>query len=184
MSLDLSEFKKKMDSAIDVVKREFVGLRTGRASTNMLDHILVEAYGSQVPLNTVGAVSVPEARLLAVTVWDNSQIKAVEKAIRESNLGLNPMTDGNTIRVPLPSLTAERRTELAKVAGKHAEAGKIAIRNVRRDAMDFVKKQEKDKKIAEDAVKGENDKIQKLTDEHIKLVDDLLAAKEVEIKQV
>jgi ribosome recycling factor len=184
MSVNLDECKKKMDSALEAVKREFVGLRTGRASPNLLDHIKVDAYGAETPINQVGAVSVPEPRLLTVSVWDASLVKAVEKAIRESDLGLNPMTEGNTIRVPLPSLTEERRKELVKVAGKYAESGRIAVRNVRRDFMDAAKAAEKKNEITEDEQKKLADKIQKLTDDHVKLVDDLLSAKEKEITQV
>ena len=180
MSIDLNACKKKMDSGIEVLKRDFGGLRTGRASTNLLDNIKVEAYGAETPINQVGAVSVPEARMLTVTVWDSSLTKAVEKAIRDSDLGLNPMADGNTIRVPLPSLTEERRKELVKVAGKYAENARIAVRNVRREFMDSIKKdggsEDDQKKLSAD--------VQKVTDDHIKIIDDLLAAKEKEIVQV
>lgn len=180
MSVNLDECKKKMDSAIEVLKREFSGLRTGRASPNLLDAIKVEAYGSEMPINQVGSVSVPEPLLITVTVWDNGMIKATEKAIRESSLGLNPMSEGNTIRVRLPSMTEERRKELVKTAGKYAEGAKISVRNVRRDFMDASKKAG----LPEDEEKKLSEKIQKLTDEHVKIIDDLAAHKEKEILQV
>jgi len=180
MSVDLDECKKKMDSAIEALKREFGGLRTGRASPNLLDHIKVDAYGTETPLNQVGSVSVPEPLLLTVSVWDAGLTKGVEKAIRDSNLGLNPMAEGNLIRVRLPSMTEERRKELVKTAGKYAEGGRIAVRNVRRDYMELVKKSD----LPEDEEKKMSERVQKLTDEHIKTVDDLLAHKEKEIAHV
>ncbi len=180
MSVNLDECKKKMDGALDALKREFGGLRTGRASPNLLDHIKVEAYGAEVPIAQVGSVSVPEPLLLTVSVWDAGLTKAVEKAIRDSNLGLNPMAEGTLIRVRMPSMTEERRKELVKTAGKYAENGRIAVRNVRRDFMDAVKKAD----LPEDEEKKMTEKVQKLTDEHVKMVDDLLAHKEKEIVQV
>ncbi len=184
MTINLDDCKKKMDGGIESLKREFGGLRTGRASPNLLDPVKVDAYGSEVPITQVGSISVPEPLLITVSVWDGSLTKAVEKAIRESNLGLNPVADGNTIRVRLPSLTEERRKELVKVAGKYAEAARIAVRNVRRDFMDAAKAAEKKGDVSEDEQKKIAEKIQKLTDEHVKIVDDLLIAKEKEIVQV
>lgn len=178
------EITRKMDSAIKSLQHEFSGLRTGRASTNLLDGIQVEAYGSMVPMNQVGNVTAPEARMLVVNVWDKTMVKAVEKAISNANLGLNPAVDGQTIRVPIPALSEERRKELVKVAGKHAEAAKVAIRNVRRDGMDEAKKNQKAGKISEDALAGEEKAIQKLTDDHVKKVDELVAAKEKDILSV
>lgn len=178
------ELSKRMDGALATLTKEFQGLRTGRASTNLLDTLQIEAYGSYVPINQVGNVTAPEPRLLNVNVWDKSMVKAVEKAIRESDLGLNPAVDGQTIRVPLPPLSEERRKELVKIAHKFAEAAKVAVRNVRRDGMDEIKKQEKDKKISEDEQRKLSDQIQKLTDDYVKKVDDQLALKEKDILSV
>ncbi|RED53299.1 ribosome recycling factor [Aestuariispira insulae] len=182
--LDMKDLDKRMNGALDVLAKEFAGLRTGRASPNLLDPIMVDAYGSMVPINQVAGVSVPEPRMLTVTVWDATVTKAVEKAIRESDLGLNPMTEGNVLRVPLPELNEERRQDLQKVAGKYAEAARVAIRNVRRDGMDHVKKAEKDSEISKDDAHRMSDEIQKATDDHIKKVDEALATKEQEIMQV
>ncbi len=182
--VNLNDFERRMDGAIDTLKKEFAGLRTGRASTSLLEPVIVEAYGSPTPINQVGNISVPEPRMLSVQVWDQGLIKSVEKAIREAGLGLNPMTDGNTIRVPIPELNEERRNELAKVAGRYAEQSRVAVRNVRRDAMDMLKKMEKDGDISQDEQKVSSDNVQKLTDKHIKMIDDLLSNKEGEIKQV
>lgn len=178
--MNLDQTKQRMESAVDALRKEFSGLRTGRASTNLLDNISVDAYGSMMPMNQVGTVGVPEPRLLTVQVWDKGLVKNVEKAIRDANLGLNPQPDGQLIRVPVPELSQERRQELAKIAGKYAETGRIAVRNVRRDAMDELKKA----KLPEDEQKGQSEKIQKLTDETIKKIDDALAAKEKEISHV
>jgi ribosome recycling factor len=178
--MNLDQTKQKMDSTFDALKKEFAGLRTGRASTNLLDNIQVEAYGSRMPLSQCGTVGVPEPRLLTVQVWDGGLVKAVEKAIRDAGLGLNPQPDGQLVRVPVPELSAERRTELVKIAGKYAESARVAVRNVRRDAMDGIKKE----KLPEDATKTANDKVQKLTDETIKKIDETFAAKEKEITQV
>jgi ribosome recycling factor len=178
--MNLDQTRQRMEGALDALKKEFSGLRTGRASTSLLDNIQVEAYGSMMPLSQVGTVGVPESRLLTVQVWDGGMTKAVEKAIRDSGLGLNPQPDGNLIRVPLPELSQERRNELIKVAGKYTEAARVAVRNVRRDAMDALKKE----KLSEDEQKGQSEKVQKLTDETIKKIDDLLAAKEKEISHV
>ncbi len=178
------ELQKRMDGALATLAKEFQGLRTGRASTNLLDPIMVDAYGSMLPMNQVGNVTAPEPRLLSVTVWDKGMVKAVEKAIRESDLGLNPAVDGSTIRVPIPALSEDRRKEMVKVAGKYAEAAKVAIRNVRRDGNDDLKKQEKDGKISEDDLRKGEAQIQKLTDDYVKKVDEQLAAKEKDILSV
>lgn len=181
---NLTEFARRMDGAVDALRKEFGGLRTGRASASLLDPIMVQAYGSSMPLNQVGTVSVPEPRMITVQVWDKSQVSAVEKSIRDAGLGLNPAADGQLVRVPIPELSQERRQELTKVAHKYAEQARVAVRNIRRDAMDFLKKQEKDKHISEDELHGLSDRVQKMTDEHIKRVDDTLAGKEKEILQV
>jgi ribosome recycling factor len=181
---DLSDVKRRMDGAVDTLKKELNGLRTGRASANLLDPIMVESYGSMMPLSQVGTVSVPEPRLLTVTVWDKGTVKAVEKAIREAGLGLNPSTDGTLVRVPLPDLNQERRQELVKVAGKYAESARVSVRNVRRDGMDMLKKAEKAKEISEDEQKKLSDDIQGFTDARIKQIDQTLATKEKEIMQV
>ncbi|MCR6643290.1 MAG: ribosome recycling factor [Terricaulis sp.] len=180
----LDDYKKRMDGALTSLQHEFSGLRTGRASTALLDPIMVEAYGASTPLNQVANVSVPEPRMIAVTVWDKSTVGAVDKAIRASNLGLNPIIDGQTLRIPIPPLTGERRAELAKVAGKYAETARIAVRNVRRDAMDHLKKAEKDGLISQDEQKRHGEEVQKATDDHIKKIDDSLKHKEDEITQV
>ncbi len=182
--MNLDQIKHRMDGALEALRKEFSGLRTGRASTAMLDPVQVDAYGSMMPLNQVANVSVPEPRLLSVQVWDKGMVKAVEKGIRDAGLGLNPQADGQLIRVPVPELSSERRQELAKIAGKYTEQARIAVRNVRRDAMDELKKQEKDKKISEDEHKSLGEKVQKLTDEVIKKIDEAFAHKEKEITLV
>lgn len=184
MSADLNELEKRMHGAMDALKKEFGGLRTGRASVNLLDPVMVEAYGQRMPLNQVGTVSAPEPRLLTVSVWDKSLVTPTAKAIREAGLGLNPSPDGQMIRIPIPELTTERRNELAKLAHKYAEQGKVAVRNVRRDGMEALKKAEKDRKISEDEHRQKADEVQKLTDRYVKLVDEALAHKEKEIKTV
>lgn len=181
---ELDALQRRMNGAIDALKTEFAGLRTGRASVSLLEPVKVNAYGSDMPLNQVGTVTTPEPRLIAVQVWDKGLVKAVEKAIRDSGLGLNPQTEGTTIRVPLPELNAERRAELIKVAGKYAEQARIAVRNVRRDGMEALKKQEKDRKISEDEHKVQSEKIQKMTDAVIAKVDETFAAKQKDIAQV
>jgi ribosome recycling factor len=181
---DMKDIKRRMDGALDALKREFGGLRTGRASVSLLEPIVVEAYGGSMPINQVGTVSAPESRMLTVQVWDRSLVNAVEKAIRESELGLNPATEGQTLRVPIPPLSEERRAELVKVAGRYTEQAKVAVRNVRRDGMDALKRMEKDGEISEDEHRKRADEIQQVTDDHIKLIDDALAAKEEEIMQV
>ena len=178
------DLKHRMEVTIDVVKKEFRGLRTGRASVSLLEPIMVDAYGSQMPLNQVASIAAPEARLLTVQVWDKGQAKAVEKAIRESSLGLNPAVEGQLMRVPIPALTEERREELKKVASKYAEEGKIAIRNVRRDGNDHLKKMEKDHQISEDEHHQYHDEVQKMTDGFIGQIDEALSHKQEEIMQV
>jgi ribosome recycling factor len=173
-----------MDGALEALRKEFGGLRTGRASAHLLDQIVVQAYGSAMPLNQVGNVNVPEPRMITVQVWDRGLVREVEKAIRDGGLGLNPASDGQLVRVPIPELSQERRTELSTIAHKYAEQARVAVRNVRRDGMEMLKKQEKDGKISQDEHKGLHDQVQKLTDEHIKKVDETLAAKEKEIMQV
>ena len=180
----LDDFKKRMDGALTALTHEFGGLRTGRASATILDPIQVEAYGAISPLNQVAGVTVPEPRMISVQVWDKSVVQAVDKAIRAANLGLNPIVDGQTLRIPVPALTGERRTELSKVAAKYAETARVAVRNVRRDAMDHLKKLEKEHAISEDEHKRHGAEVQKTTDEHIKKIDDALRHKEEEIMQV
>ncbi len=180
----LGEFGRRMDGALEALRKEFAGLRTGRASAHLLDQVHVSAYGSSMPLNQLGTVSVPEPRMITVQVWDRSQVGAVEKAIRDSGLGLNPGSEGQLVRVPIPELSQERRVELSKIAHKYAEQGRVAVRNVRRDAMDLLKKQDKDGKISQDEHRVLSDQVQKLTDEHVTKIDDALAVKENEILQV
>ncbi len=181
---DLSDIKRRMDGAIETLRKEFQGLRTGRASVNLLDPVMVEAYGNPTPLTQVGTVGAPEPRLLTVTVWDKGMVKSVEKAIRESGLGLNPSSDGTLIRIPLPDLNQERRQELSKLAGKYAEQAKVSVRNVRRDGMEMLKRQEKDGDITQDEHRRWSDEVQTLTDNHIKRIDEALQTKEKEIMQV
>ena len=180
MTYDKNEIKRRMDGAIDNLAKEFGGLRTGRASVNLLDPVVVEVYGSKMPLNQLGTVSVPEPRMLSVQVWDGGNVKAVEKAIRDGGLGLNPMPEGNNIRIPIPDLNEERRSELTKIAGKYAENTRISVRNVRKDGMDAVKKDD----LPEDEEKRLQDEVQKLTDEAIKKIDTMLADKEKDIMTV
>lgn len=179
-----NDAKIRMDKTLESLKSDFGGLRAGRAHASLLDGIMVEAYGSLTPISQVGTVSVPDARTLSVSVWDKSLAKSVEKALRESDLGLNPVSDGNLIRIPIPPLSEERRKELVKVAGKYAEQNKVALRNIRRDALDEVKKLKKDNLISEDEEKRAENEIQKLTDEAVKKVDELQAQKEKDIMQV
>ncbi|MBS0237638.1 MAG: ribosome recycling factor [Proteobacteria bacterium] len=181
---DIKEIEKRMRASIDALKREFTGLRTGRASVNLLDPVQVMVYGSRMPLNQVATVSVPEPRMITVQVWDRSNVIAVDKAIREANLGLNPITDGQVLRLPIPALTADRRQELVKLAHKYAEQAKVSIRNVRREAMDVLKKLEKDGKMSQDDHRGNSEKVQELTDRLIKEIDGTLVTKEAEIQKV
>lgn len=183
-NFDLKDIEKRMRGALGVLKQEFGGLRTGRASASLLDPIVVNAYGAKMPIAQVATVSVPEARMISVTVWDKSQVSAVEKAIRESDLGLNPVVDGTTLRLPIPELNQERRQELSKIASKYAEQARISVRNVRRDGMDLLKKLEKDNEIGEDEHHSLSGKVQELTDGVIKEVDAMLSTKEREIMQV
>jgi ribosome recycling factor len=183
-AFDIKALEKRMDGAVASLKTEFSGLRTGRASVHLLDTVTVSAYGSAMPLNQVASVSAPEARMLAVSVWDKSMVGAVDKAIREANLGLNPVVDGQTLRLPIPPLSEERRKDLVKLAGKFAEAAKIAVRNVRRDGNDQLKAAEKKGDINEDGLKSKTTDVQKLTDKVIASIDEALKVKEQEIMQV
>jgi ribosome recycling factor len=180
----IAELKRRMDGALEALRKEFAGLRTGRASAHLLDHVMVKAYGGEMPINQVGNVNVPEPRLISVQVWDRGLVVSVEKAIREAGLGLNPISDGQLVRIPIPELSQERRQELTKIAHKYTEQGRVAVRNVRRDGMDALKKMEKDGKISQDEHRHRADEIQKLTDAHVHTVDDMLAQKEKEILQV
>ena len=181
---DLKIYRDRMDKAVSALREEFSGLRTGRANAGLLEPVQVEAYGSMSPLHAVAAISVPEPRMISVSVWDKSMVTPVEKAIRAAGLGLNPIVDGQTLRIPVPPLTEERRKDLAKLAGKYAEQQKIAVRNVRRDANDDLKKAEKASEISQDEQKKMEAEVQKDTDAAIKRIDETLKAKEVEIMQV
>lgn len=182
--VDLDDIKRRMDGSLSSLKTEFMGLRAGRAATGMLEPVMVDAYGSKMPMSQVGNISAPEPRLLTVTVWDASLTSSVEKAIRESDLGLNPMAEGTLIRVPIPDLSEERRRDMVKVASRYAEAARVSVRNVRRDGIETARKMQKDSLISEDELRDLEGDIQKLTDEHVKLIDDSLANKEKEITQV
>ncbi len=181
---ELKTYRDRMDKAVSSLKEEFQGLRTGRANAGLLDPVQVQAYGSTSPLNAVAAISVPEPRMISVSVWDKGMVGPVEKAIRAAGLGLNPIVDGQTLRIPVPPLTEERRKELAKLAGKYAEQQKISVRNVRRDANDDLKKAEKAGDISQDEQKKMETEVQKDTDAAIKRIDETLKTKEVEIMQV
>lgn len=183
-NFDLNDLKRRMQGAIQLFKQELGGLRTGRASTSLLDHIQVDAYGTHMPLNQLATISVPEPRLLSVQVWDKSMVHAVEKAIMSANLGLNPATEGQVLRLRIPELNEERRKELVKVAHKYAEAARVAVRHVRRDGLDVLKRLEKDHKISEDDHKRDADLVQKATDQFVADVDQMLAVKEKEIMTV
>lgn len=178
------DIRRRMEGAVEVLQKEFGGLRTGRASTSLLEPVTVVAYGSDMPMNQVGTIGVPEPRMLTVQVWDKGLVSAVEKAIRESGLGLNPAVDGQLVRVPIPALTEERRTELSKVAAKYAEEARIAVRNVRRHAMDSLKQAERGGDISQDEQHDYADQVQKITDEFVATIDQALAAKEEDIMQV
>jgi len=180
----LPKYRERMDKAVSALKEEFASLRTGRASSSLLDQVQVEAYGSRVPISQIGAVSVPEPRSITVSVWDKAIVVSVEKAIRNSGLGLNPVVEGQNLRIPIPPLTEERRRDLVKLAGKYAEQQRVAVRNVRRDAMDDLKKAEKDAVINQDEQKRLETDVQKLTDEAVRRVDETLKTKEQEIMQV
>jgi ribosome recycling factor len=181
---DLGDLKRRMQGAINVFKNELAGLRTGRASASLMDPIVVEAYGSTMPLTQVATVSVPEPRMISVQVWDRSMVGAVERAIRGSSLGLNPIIDGTLLRLPIPELNTERRTQLAKIAHKYAEATRVSVRHVRRDGMDELKELEKEGLLSEDSSRAYSEKVQKLTDDTISEIDRMLSAKEHEIMQV
>ena len=180
----LEEYKKRMDGALTALTHEFGGLRTGRASSSLLDPIQVDAYGGVSPLNQVAGVTVPEPRMISVQVCDKAVVQAVDKAIRSANLGLNPIIDGQTLRIPIPPLTGERRAELAKIAGKYAEQARVAVRNVRRDAMEHLKKLEKEHAISQDEHKRLGEEVQKATDDHVRKIDEAFKHKEEEIMQV
>ena len=180
-TVDTTDLKRRMHGAVEALKHDLAGLRTGRASIALLDPVHVEVYGASMPLNQVATVQTPEARMLSVQVWDRSNVGPVEKAIRSAGLGLNPITDGQVIRLPIPELTEERRKELAKLVGQYAEKARIAVRNVRRDGMEHLKTDEKKHEISEDERKRLEHEVQKLTDETINQVDEVAAAKEQEI---
>ena len=182
--VDMNDVSRRMDASVVSLSSDFSGLRAGRASTTMLDPVIVDAYGSKMPLNQLSNVSAPESRLLTVTVWDAGLSEAVEKAIRDSGLGLNPQAEGSVIRIPIPDLSEERRKEMVKVAGKYAEASRVAIRNIRRDAIEAVRKAEKEGGMSEDERHSLENEAQKLTDSHILKVDDMLAQKEKDILSV
>ncbi len=178
------DLRRRMDGALEALRKEFSGLRTGRASTNLLEPVMVDAYGSSVPLAQCGTVSAPEPRMLTVQVWDKTLVKPVEKAIRDAGLGLNPQTDGQTVRVPIPDLNEERRRELIKVAAKYTEQARVSVRNVRRDGIDTLKKMEKDSEISQDEHRKLQAEVQALTDDFIKKIDEAMAQKDKEILQV
>jgi len=178
------EMVRRMDGCVAAAKQEFASLRTGRASPHLLDLVSVDAYGQKMHVSQLGTISTPEPRLVTVQVWDRGMVKAVDKAIRDAGLGLNPQVDGQLLRIPIPELNEERRKELAKLAHKYAEQGRVSVRNVRRDGMEILKKLEKDHKIGQDEHHKQGDELQKLTDAHIKEIDLALAAKEQEIMQV
>ena len=181
---ELTRYKERMDKAITALKEEFAGLRTGRANAGLIENVMVDAYGSTSPITSVAAISVPEPRMITVSVWDKGVTIAVEKAIRNAGLGLNPITDGQTLRIPIPPLTEERRRDLAKLAGKYAETQKIAVRNVRREALEDLKKAEKAGDLSQDEQKRADKDVQGFTDEAVKRIDDTLRSKEAEIMQV
>ena len=178
------DVRRRMEGALDVLQKEFGGLRTGRASTSLLEPLTVMAYGHSMPMNQVGTISVPEPRLLTIQVWDKEHVTAVEKAIRESDLGLNPSSEGQMLRIPIPSLSEERRVELTKIAGRYAEEAKVAVRNVRRHTMDNLKKYEKEGEISQDEHRNYGNEIQSLTDNHVSKIEEALLRKEEEILQV
>src|SRR5580704_12592227 len=180
----LKDLRRRMDGAVEVLRKEFGGLRTGRASASLLEPVTVSAYGGTMPLNQLANINVPEPRLITVQVWDRGMVKAVDKAIREAGLGLNPQTEGQVLRVPIPDLNEERRRELTRVAAKYAEAARVSVRNVRRDGIEALRRQEKDGDISQDEQKKLEREIQHLTDDHIKRVDETLGQKDKEILQV
>lgn len=182
--LDIKGLEKRMQGAIAALKSEFSGLRTGRASASLLEPIVVEAYGARMPINQLATISVPEPRLISVQVWDKSQVGPIDKAIRNSDLGLNPIVEGQVLRIPIPELNEERRQELAKVAARYAEQARVAARNVRRDGMETLKRLEKEGHMGQDEHKLWSEEVQELTDATIADIDQLLATKDAEIRQV
>ena len=182
--MDLADLRRRMQGAVSVLKGELSGLRTGRASISLLEPIYVDAYGTSMPINQVATISVPEPRMLSVQVWDRSTVQAVDRAIREANLGLNPIMEGQILRIPIPELNAQRRQELVKVAHKYAEQTRVAVRHVRRDGLDQLKRDEKDGTIGSDEHHASSDQVQKMTDAAIAEIDQMLAHKEAEISQV
>jgi len=182
--VDFDDLMRRMEGALTTLHSEFTGLRTGRASASLVEPVTIDAYGSKLPMNQVGTVSVPESRTISISVWDKGLVASVEKAIRESGLGLNPAAEGQTVRITIPELNEERRRELSKVAGKYAEQARVAVRNVRRDGMDHLKKAQKDKEISEDELKEYSDRVQTMTDELIGKIDEAFTHKEKEIMQV
>lgn len=181
---DIDDITRRMDGAIEVLRREFAGLRTGRATPSLLEPIVVAAYDSEMPLNQLASISVPEPRMLSVQVWDKTMVKAVEKAIQNADLGLNPIIDGQLVRVPIPELNEERREEMSKIAGKYAEEARVAVRNVRRDGMDKLKRMEKDGELSQDDQHLWGDEVQTITDDHVGKIDDMVESKQQEIMQV
>ena len=184
LDFDIDDLERRMNGALTALKGEFQSLRTGRASSSMLDSIFVEVYGSKMPIEQVGTISVPEPRTISIQVWDKGLVVSVEKSIQESGLGLNPQTDGQLVRIPVPELNEERRQELIKIAGKYAEQSRVSIRNIRRDGMDSIKSMEKNSEIGKDESVSLSSTVQDLTDDHIKKIDQTLLNKEQEIKQV
>src|SRR5436853_1958713 len=180
----LKDLRRRVDGAVEVLRKEFGGLRTGRASASLLEPVTVSAYGGTVPLNQLANVSVPEPRMITVQVWDRAMVKAVDKAIREAGLGLNPQTEGQVIRVPIPDLNEERRRELTRVSAKYAEQARVSVRNVRRDGIELLRRREKDAEISQDEHRKLDREVQQLTDDHIKRIDETLAQKDKEILQV
>ena len=181
---EIADIERRMSGAVEALRREFAGLRTGRASAALLEPLTVEAYGNKMPINQVGTIGVPDPRMLTVQVWDQSQVGAVERAIRDSGLGLNPQTEGNLIRVPIPQLTEERRVELTRVANKYAEQARVAVRNVRRDGIERFRRKEKEGEISQDEQRAWSAEIQQLTDTTVATIDEALSSKETEILQV
>jgi ribosome recycling factor len=182
--VDFNDLQRRMEGAINAYKSDLASLRTGRASSNLLDPIVVQAYGAPTPINQVASVTVPEPRMISVSVWDRAVVSAVDRAIREANLGFNPIVDGNTLRIPLPELNEQRRKELVKIAHQYAEQARVAARHVRRDGIDQLKKSEKDSVISQDDLRVGSDRVQRMTDETISTIDSLLTEKEAEIMQV
>ncbi|MBO0735831.1 MAG: ribosome recycling factor [Alphaproteobacteria bacterium] len=180
----LKDLRRRMDGALEVLRKEFGGLRTGRASGSLLERITVAAYGSNMPINQLANISVPEPRMITVQVWDRGLVKAVDKAIRESGLGLNPQTEGQVIRVPIPDLNEERRRELTRVTAKYAEQARVSVRNVRRDGVELLRRREKDAEISQDVQRKLQQDVQHLTDEYVRRIDEALSQKDREILQV